>query len=78
MSSFKAKALSILSLFLLLMVLLAGCANVVIPHERTMSLTGVGGLGKVALCDQLAGGDERCYCAPDRVLNELFEREDDW
>ena len=78
MSSFKAKALSILSLFLLLMVLLAGCANVVIPHERTMSLAGVCGFGKVALCDQLAGGDERCYCAPDRVLDKLFEREDDW
>ena len=78
MSSFKAKALSILSLFLLLMVLLAGCANVVIPHERTMSLAGVCGLSKVPVCNQLAGGDERCYCVPGRVLDELFEREDDW
>jgi hypothetical protein len=78
MSFFKAKALSILSLFLLLMVLLAGCASVGITHERTMSLTSVCGLSKVAVCDRLAGGDERCYCAPDRVLDELFEREDDW
>ncbi len=74
MISFKAKALSILSLFLLL----AGCTSGGIPHERTMSLAGVCGLGKVALCDLLAGGDERCYCVPDRVLDELFEREDDW
>ncbi len=78
MSSFKAKALSILSLFLLLMVLLAGCASGGIPRERTMSLAGVCGSGKVAVCDLLAGGDERCYCVPDRVLDRLFDREDDW
>ncbi len=78
MSSFKAKTLSILSLFLLLMVLLAGCASGGIPHERTMSLAGVCGISKVALCDKLAGGDERCYCVPDRVLDDLFDREDDW
>ena len=78
MSSFKARALSILSLFLLLMVLLSGCASGGIPRERTMSLAGVCGSGKVALCDLLAGGDERCYCVTDRVLDGLFEREDDW
>jgi hypothetical protein len=78
MSSFKAKALSILSLFLLPMVLLAGCASVEILHEKTTNLTSICGLRKVAICDQLAGGDERCYCAPDRALDDLFEREDDW
>ena len=78
MRSFKEKALSILSLLLLLMVLLAGCTSVGIPHEKTTNLTSVCGLRKVAVCDRLAGGDERCYCAPDRVLDHLFDREDDW
>ena len=78
MRSFKEKALSILSLLLLLMVLLAGCASGGILHARTMSLAGVCGSGKVAVCDQLIGGDERCYCVTDRVLDGLFEREDDW
>jgi hypothetical protein len=78
MSSFKAKSLHILSLFLLLIVLLAGCTSVGIRHEKTTNLTGVCGLRKVAVCDQLAGGDERCYCAPDRVLDHLFDRDDDW
>jgi hypothetical protein len=78
MRSFRAQALNILSLFLLLMVLLAGCASGGIPREKTASLAGACGLNKVAICDRLAGGDERCYCVPDRVLDHLFDREDDW